>query len=87
MAVIDGPPGHSWRLARYPAGPLLLSKLAFGGGSFLDDADRPDEREIVRRWRVEMTDLIFAEHSSEEGCVSIERPLLETFPDQTGKST
>ncbi len=76
LVLIDGPPGHSRRLARYPAGPLLLSKLACGGVSFLDDADRPDEREIVRRWRVEMTDLIFANHSSEKGCVSIELPYL-----------
>ncbi|MEU5641213.1 class I SAM-dependent methyltransferase [Streptomyces milbemycinicus] len=50
MAVIDGPPGFMHPLSRYPALPMLESKLSSDARIFLDDASRPDEREIVERW-------------------------------------
>ena len=50
---VDGPPKRTGSLARYPALPLLRDRLAPGATLFLDDGDRPDEREVVRRWQAE----------------------------------
>jgi predicted O-methyltransferase YrrM len=57
LIVTDGPPGRDDALARYPALPLLHAKLRSGGLVLLDDADRDDEREIVRRWCAEFPDM------------------------------
>lgn len=53
MMVVDGPPGTTQTLARYPALALLKDKLAPQAVIFLDDANRPDEVEIARRWQRE----------------------------------
>lgn len=50
MLLVDGPPARTGRLARYPALPLLLSRLADGATLVLDDAARRSERAIVERW-------------------------------------
>jgi predicted O-methyltransferase YrrM len=50
LLVIDGPPGSAQKLARYPAIPLLKSRLRTSARVILDDADRPDERQVVSRW-------------------------------------
>lgn len=50
ILFVDGPPGIVGRMARYPALPVLRSRIAIGGIVILDDADREDEREITRRW-------------------------------------
>lgn len=65
MLVIDGPPANIQRLARYPAVPLLRDRLSARAVIMLDDADRPDEREIVSRWNREF------------GPYQIERPATE----------
>jgi predicted O-methyltransferase YrrM len=54
---VDGPPGATGSLARYPALPLLRDRLAPGATIFVDDGDRPDEREMVRRWQAEVEGL------------------------------
>ena len=54
---VDGPPGDTGSLARYPALPLLRDRLAPGATIFVDDGDRPDEREMVRRWQAEVDGL------------------------------
>ncbi|MEV0264666.1 class I SAM-dependent methyltransferase [Streptomyces sp. NPDC050617] len=51
LLVVDGPPGTTGPLARYPAVPLLGERLAPGAAVVLDDYDRADEREAVARWR------------------------------------
>ena len=65
MLVIDGPPMTTQPLARYPAVPVLAGQLADGATVMLDDAARPDEREIVRRWLAEhgmsVADTLYAE--------------------------
>jgi hypothetical protein len=75
LLVVDGPPSTAARLARYPALPALRSRLAAGARVVLDDADRDDEREIVRRWlsreqgaRVEAAD------ECEKGCAVVALP-------------
>ncbi len=54
---VDGPPGATGSLARYPALPLLRDRLAPAATIFVDDGDRPDEREMVRRWQSEVDGL------------------------------
>ena len=53
MLIVDGPPAAIAPLARYPALPRLLPKMALHARVYLDDADREDEREVVRRWEQE----------------------------------
>ncbi len=54
---VDGPPGGTGSLARYPALPLLRDRLVPGATVFVDDGDRPDEQEMVRRWQLEIDGL------------------------------
>lgn len=51
LLFVDGPLGASAPLARYPALPLLLDRLAPGALVVLDDIDRDEERLILERWR------------------------------------
>jgi predicted O-methyltransferase YrrM len=50
LLVIDGPPGHLQRMARYPALPLFFDRLSDHAIVLLDDASREDEKENVERW-------------------------------------
>jgi methyltransferase family protein len=54
ILVVDGPPGTTAPLARYPALPLLFPFLAPGASVFLHDGKRAAERETARRWGVEV---------------------------------
>ncbi len=54
---VDGPPASTGTLARYPALPRLADRLTPGATVFVDDGDRPDEREMVRRWQAEQAGL------------------------------
>jgi predicted O-methyltransferase YrrM len=53
LLVVDGPPGHVQRDARYPALPLLFDKLAKDAIILIDDANRPDEKRMVQQWLAE----------------------------------
>lgn len=55
--IVDGPPGRTGRLVRYPALPELQKRLVSGGAILLDDCQRTDEREILQRWRAARPDL------------------------------
>jgi predicted O-methyltransferase YrrM len=50
MLVIDGPCGFIGKHARYPALPACYPYFAHQTKIYLDDAARPDEREIVALW-------------------------------------
>ena len=50
LLLVDGPPGRTNKLARYPAVPALCDKLRPGATVMLDDCHRRDEKETVRRW-------------------------------------
>ena len=52
LLLVDGPPGYGegMELSRFPALPALHDRLAPGALVVLDDAGRPGEREILRRW-------------------------------------
>ncbi len=68
MLIIDGPPGFIQPHSRYPALALLQSKLAAGCTIFMDDAARPEEREIVKMWQREIPGLQHRHLSTERGC-------------------
>lgn len=53
LLIVDGPPGTLRDHARYPAVPLLIERLAPTAAIIVDDAARPDEAAIVRRWCAE----------------------------------
>ena len=55
LLVVDGPPGDIQKLSRYPAVPLLYSRLNSRATIILDDGHRPDEKEIVARWEEEFS--------------------------------
>jgi predicted O-methyltransferase YrrM len=50
LLFVDGPPGGTGPLARYPALPVLKAYLSPDVLVVLDDAERSDEREILERW-------------------------------------
>ncbi|MGH3347337.1 MAG: O-methyltransferase [Nocardioides sp.] len=50
LLVVDGPVRTSARLARYPAYPLLVDRLAPGATVLLDDTHRPSEAKIAELW-------------------------------------
>jgi predicted O-methyltransferase YrrM len=57
LLLVDGPPGSLGEMARCPALHVLESRLAPNAVVILDDADRPDEQGIVRRWITEVAGL------------------------------
>lgn len=57
MLVVDGPPASTAPLARYPALPRLHPRMSENCTVMLDDADRSDEVEILRRWKQEFAEL------------------------------
>lgn len=50
ILLIDGPPGSSGKNARYPAFPMLKSRLAERCVVFLDDALRSAEKKSFSKW-------------------------------------
>jgi predicted O-methyltransferase YrrM len=50
LLFVDGPPGKLGPLARYPALPVFVDRLAPGAQIVLDDFARPAERGLVDRW-------------------------------------
>lgn len=74
MLFVDGPPGRSGPLARYPALPLLRHLLAPGARILVDDADRPGEAEAVRRWHAEVDGLEVNHLPLEKGAYLIRMP-------------
>lgn len=74
MLVIDGPPGFIQPLSRYPALPRLHDRLAPSATIFLDDAARPDEREIVAMWLEAFPEFAHEYIEAERGCAILRRP-------------
>jgi len=56
LLIVDGPITQGKPEARYPALPLLCDRLGEGAVMVLDDAGRPEETQIRRRWRIEFPD-------------------------------
>lgn len=73
LLAIDGPPQAVGRLARFPALPRLLHRMAPGFSVFADDAARPDEREMVARWQRDIPGLKLTELRAEKGLAVLTR--------------
>jgi predicted O-methyltransferase YrrM len=50
VVFVDGPPAATGRVARYPAMPLLRDRCTSDAVLILDDAARPEEKEILEMW-------------------------------------
>lgn len=50
ILFVDGPPFRTGELARYPAVPALVQRLAPDALVVLDDVGRAQEREVAKRW-------------------------------------
>ncbi len=53
LLIVDGPPGSTGPLSRYPALDVLRPRLSATAAVFLDDLSREDEQETLRRWAAE----------------------------------
>ncbi|MBG0827864.1 class I SAM-dependent methyltransferase [Planomonospora sp. ID67723] len=67
LLFIDGPPGATGPLARYPALPLLLPRCADQVAIFLDDTGREQESAVSDRWAAEFPELIRSDHRRNKG--------------------
>lgn len=76
LLIVDGPPDRLQKEARFPALPLLASKLAANAVICLDDADRPDERNIVDRWLALFPEFERAHLPTEKGTVLLTRRTI-----------
>ncbi len=74
LLFVDGPPGVTRPHARYPAVPLLRERLAPGAGVLLDDTDRAEEQEIVRRWCAQVEGLTAEELMIARGAALLVMP-------------
>ena len=74
VVLIDGPPKPTHEQARYPAVPVLRDILAPGAVLLLDDADRPDEQAILRRWQSEWPELTWTKLAHEKGTARLVVP-------------
>lgn len=73
VVFVDGPPGATGPRARFPALPLLGSRCAAGAVVVLDDADRPEEREVVAAWQ-ELGATVLASSREEKGWTALAVP-------------
>lgn len=71
IVFVDGPPGTTGPLARYPALPLLRERCAPGARFILDDAARPDERAIVQRWVRQHGGVVVDRTPGPVGCATV----------------
>lgn len=78
MLIIDGPPERTQKLARYPALPILFPLLSDDAVIILDDADRPDETEIVKRWLREFPDFSLETVDTEKGTAILRHKRKES---------
>lgn len=51
IVVVDGPPGASGVLSRYPALPVVADHLADGALILVDDTIRAEERLMIQAWK------------------------------------
>ncbi|AGL20397.1 O-methyltransferase [Actinoplanes sp. N902-109] len=62
VLLIDGPPAATGPDARFPALHVLESRLATTATVVLDDVNRPDEQDAVRRWTESIAGLTAEPH-------------------------
>lgn len=75
LLVIDGPPYHTQWHARYPALPLIHSKLSKNATVILDDAGRKWEQKIIGMWLKEYPEFTVEFINSRKGIAILSRNL------------
>lgn len=75
LLVIDGPPSDTSQQARYPALPLLSKFLSGSCTIILDDAQRPDEQQAVKRWLADFPAFTIEQLYCEKGCSKLTRKV------------
>ncbi len=50
---MDGPPGTTQALVRYPAVPILYGRMHSGSIILADDTKREDEKQVIAMWEKE----------------------------------
>jgi predicted O-methyltransferase YrrM len=75
LVFVDGPPGFTGPLARFPAVPVLKPLLsAQGAVVILDDAGRPEEQAAQQRWCEDFGATVIASSTVESGWTSLSVP-------------
>lgn len=74
LLFIDGPPQATGELARFPAGPVLLERLAPNGVAVLDDARRADESRVSDLWLEQLPGLARERLKTDKGTDVFRRP-------------
>lgn len=79
LLVVDGPPGHLQRMARYPALPIFFNRLSEHAIVLLDDAARDDEKAIVEKWIGEYGCFDHEYVDTEKGAVVLRRTASKSI--------
>lgn len=74
LLIVDGPPAPVAAEVRYPALPFFWPRLKPGAAVVLDDADRPGEQAVIRRWQAEFAGAEVARLDLEKGAVVLRKP-------------
>ncbi len=72
MLIVDGPPASTAALARFPALPRLMPRMADHFIVLVDDANRDDEIEILKQWQHLFPHLQQSNAHCEKGLVLLE---------------
>lgn len=73
LMIVDGPPQATGPLARFPALPLCDKYFAKKVTLMIDDAGRPDEKEILKRWAAQFPDFKAETADTHAGLVFLRR--------------
>lgn len=73
LLFVDGPPGSVRPMSRYPALPMLVTRLSPRAKVVMDDFIRDDEQKIVRRWLDEYDGWRMTRLPLEKGTAVLER--------------
>ena len=74
ILVVDGPPGRLGPIARFPALPRFAARLRPGAIVLADDAARPGETEMVRRWAAAHPSATVESIATEKGAARLRFP-------------
>ena len=72
MVIVDGPPKHTHKMARYPLLELVYKKLAKDAIIIMDDTNRKDEAKILKIWKHKYPNIIIRRFLTKQGAAIIE---------------
>lgn len=71
LLVVDGPPATTAPMARFPALPRLIDRMARNAIIIADDTARDDETKMIKRWKEVFPQLTVFDCNCEKGCTLI----------------